>query len=77
MASREDGEIGVSIAKLGDDDDDARESLISKGKESVSMVLFSTFVAVCGSFEFGSCVSTSFSLFLFLFWIHHDVCFVV
>lgn len=24
---------------------------------SMGMVLFSTFVAVCGSFEFGSCVS--------------------
>jgi hypothetical protein len=25
--------------------------------ESIGMVLLSTFVAVCGSFEFGSCVS--------------------
>ncbi|KAM0950673.1 putative major facilitator, sugar transporter, major facilitator superfamily [Dioscorea sansibarensis] len=58
MANRKDREIGVSIANLGDHDD-ARESLISKGKESVGMVLLSTFVAVCGSFEFGSCIGFS------------------
>lgn len=34
--------------------DDEKES---ENNESYLMVLFSTFVAVCGSFEFGSCVS--------------------
>lgn len=31
----------------------------STGERSVGMVLFSTAVAVCGSFEFGACVSKS------------------
>lgn len=34
-----------------------------KGKENNSMVYLSTFVAVCGSFAFGSCVSDDFILF--------------
>lgn len=34
--------------------DDEKES---ENNESYLMVLFSSFVAVCGSFEFGSCVS--------------------
>ena len=32
---------------------------------SIGMVLISTFVAVCGSFEFGSCVSIFSFLFFF------------
>lgn len=39
---------------LKNQDDREVESEIN---ESYLMVLFSTFVAVCGSFEFGSCVS--------------------
>ncbi|KAK2995548.1 hypothetical protein RJ640_014945, partial [Escallonia rubra] len=41
-------------AKVVDSDDGA-----SKGSESIGMVLLCTFVAVCGSFEFGSCVGYS------------------
>lgn len=39
---------------------------------SLGVVLFSTFVAVCGSFEFGSCVSDLCVLFYF-----DDVCLVL
>lgn len=35
---------------------------------SIRMVLLSTFVAVCGSFEFGSCVSISIFIFIFPFY---------
>ncbi|KAK3039035.1 hypothetical protein RJ639_027520 [Escallonia herrerae] len=41
-------------AKVVDSDDGA-----SKGSGSIGMVLLCTFVAVCGSFEFGSCVGYS------------------
>lgn len=34
------------------------ESDESSNRGTMGMVLLSTFVAVCGSFEFGSCVST-------------------
>lgn len=34
------------------------EAKSSSDKGSISMVLLSTAVAVCGSFEFGTCVST-------------------
>lgn len=52
-------------AKIVDSED---EELISKENGSIGMVLLSTCVAVCGSFEFGSCVSISiFLLMFFLF----------
>lgn len=41
------------VVSYEDDDDESNET--SGG--SLWMVLLSTFVAVCGSFEFGSCVS--------------------
>lgn len=44
---------------LADEEDGSREQYSSK--ESVWMVYLSTAVAVCGSFEFGCCVSTSFA----------------
>ena len=44
------------LKKVADHQDEEKESEIN---ESYLMVLFSTFVAVCGSFEFGSCVSSS------------------
>lgn len=47
------------VVSYQDEDDDQENN-----GGSVGMVLFSTFVAVCASFEFGSCVSTS--LFLYL-----------
>ncbi|XP_009603614.1 sugar transporter ERD6-like 16 [Nicotiana tabacum] len=43
-------------AKIVDSED---EELISKENGSIGMVLLSTCVAVCGSFEFGSCVGYS------------------
>jgi SP family facilitated glucose transporter-like MFS transporter 8 len=52
------GEIVNKVEDLGKPflthEDDEKES---ENNESYLMVLFSTFVAVCGSFEFGSCVS--------------------
>lgn len=51
-------------AKIVDSED---EELISKENGSIGMVLLSTCVAVCGSFEFGSCVSISIFLFMFSF----------
>ncbi|KAJ4955005.1 hypothetical protein NE237_011788 [Protea cynaroides] len=36
-----------------------RDGATKGTKESMSMVYFSTFVAVCGSFEFGSCIGFS------------------
>lgn len=36
---------------------DSEDEETNKASLSVGMVLFSTCVAVCGSFEFGSCVS--------------------
>lgn len=60
------GEIANKVEDLGKplltDQDAAKESEIN---ESYLMVLFSTFVAVCGSFEFGSCVSFGFRDTLF------------
>lgn len=42
------------VVSYQDEDDDDQEN----NGGSVGMVLLSTFVAVCASFEFGSCVST-------------------
>jgi SP family facilitated glucose transporter-like MFS transporter 8 len=54
------GEIVNKVEDLGKPflthEDDEKES---ENNESYLMVLFSTFVAVCGSFEFGSCVGYS------------------
>lgn len=55
IVSRVEG-LGNPLLKKVADQDDVEESEIN---ESYFMVLFSTFVAVCGSFEFGSCVSFS------------------
>lgn len=41
------------LKKVGDQNDEEESEI----NESYLMVLLSTFVAVCGSFEFGSCVS--------------------
>lgn len=38
-------------------DEENHEAKGSSNKGSISMVLISTAVAVCGSFEFGTCVS--------------------
>lgn len=46
--------IQPGIVVRYEDDDESDES------GSIWMVLLSTFVAVCGSFEFGSCVSILF-----------------
>ncbi|XP_042498695.1 sugar transporter ERD6-like 7 [Macadamia integrifolia] len=62
MAIDQDMETGENRLK-----EDIRETLIQHGvngtckktKESLWVVYFSTFVAVCGSFEFGSCVGFS------------------
>lgn len=48
------------VVSYGDDESNKR----STESGSIGMVLLSTFVAVCGSFEFGSCVS----MFDFLLW---------
>ncbi|XP_010424172.1 PREDICTED: sugar transporter ERD6-like 16, partial [Camelina sativa] len=54
------GDIANKVEDLGKpfltDQDDEKESEVN---ESYLMVIFSTFVAVCGSFEFGSCVGYS------------------
>ncbi|CAN7067781.1 unnamed protein product [Brassica rapa subsp. trilocularis] len=55
IVSRVEG-LGNPLLKKVADQDDVEESEIN---ESYFMVLFSTFVAVCGSFEFGSCVGYS------------------
>lgn len=47
-------DLGNPLLKKVVEQDDQEES---ETNESYYMVLFSTFVAVCGSFEFGSCVS--------------------
>lgn len=44
------------------DGNDGCGSAQNSSKGSAWMVYLSTFVAVCGSFEFGSCVSNLFSL---------------
>lgn len=56
-------DLGKPLLKKLTDQDDEKESEIN---ESYLMVLFSTFVAVCGSFEFGSCVSSGFRKTLYL-----------
>ncbi|KAJ0975672.1 hypothetical protein J5N97_017637 [Dioscorea zingiberensis] len=54
-SSKEDMEDGIISAKRGG----VQEPLIGNRKESICMVLLSTFVAVSGSFEFGSCIGFS------------------
>lgn len=51
-------DLGKPLLKKVVSRDEDEESEIN---ESYLMVLFSTFVAVCGSFEFGSCVSLVFT----------------
>lgn len=56
----------IQNTKSVDSDDNSSEATEENG--SIAMVLLSTCVAVCGSFEFGSCVSiTHLSACFFLF----------
>lgn len=53
MGNRRDVESGSGNGNLS-------EPLVNRStpeKGGLCMVLFSTFIAVCGAFEFGSCVS--------------------
>lgn len=52
--------------KLRHYEDSDTEQTKDHNNGSIAMVLFSTFVAVCGSFEFGSCVSCSLAVDLHL-----------
>lgn len=73
MAMKEDIERGVDFEENGLVDplikqkvvDSCRStnsnSLAEYGEDSLWMVLLSTAIAVCGSFEFGLCVRTLFS----------------
>lgn len=45
--------LEYSISSTDEDDQEGNKN----GGGSIGVVLLSTFVAVCGSFEFGSCVS--------------------
>ncbi|XP_010546910.1 PREDICTED: sugar transporter ERD6-like 16 [Tarenaya hassleriana] len=49
----------MAAKKVVEDDESSVEIEEEQRNGSVSMVLLSTFVAVCGSFEFGSCVGYS------------------
>lgn len=78
MASNQDIETGenyeheeitsplLSKEKRGANGDDEDQSKTKTSKEDRSMVYFSTFVAVCGSYAFGSGVSKKNLLFLVL-----------
>lgn len=46
--------------------EEEEKGLIDEENEDLGMVFLSTFVAVCGSFEFGSCVSISFVCFVLI-----------
>lgn len=51
-------ENGNLSEPLIDRKNDAKEQIQnSSNNDGLCMVFFSTFIAVCGSFEFGSCVS--------------------
>lgn len=51
-------EYGNVRDPLIDRKNEAKEQQNPSNNDGLCMVFFSTFVAVCGSFEFGSCVST-------------------
>lgn len=73
MATRQDVEEdnGTTTKLLIEQKKDAQ---IPSNNGGLQMVLFSTFVAVCGSFEFGSCVSIEISSkgVFTSFWGEHD-----
>lgn len=76
MELKRESEMAISEAAVDEVDEKINQPLMQEERnlrneeegEQISskrhpwMVYFTTFVAVCGSFEFGSCVSTHFHL---------------